>query len=1021
VRCPRCEAENPSRFKFCGQCGSPLVTQAGASMSAERRSLTVMFCDLVDATSLSQRLDPEDLRNLLQDYQSVSADAIARNGGQVAQYLGDGILAYFGYPLAHEDDARRAVRAGLEVLSAMARLNARVARGPGARLAVRIGIHTGLAVTGAVGSGAHREMLAVGETPNVAARLQALAEPDTLLLSEATHRLVEGFFDCRAHGSRALKGVAQPLALYSVLGETEAQGRVDRSVPSGLAPLVGRERELAELTALWSAAREGAGRLVLLSGEAGIGKSRLLKEFGERIRVGARTRLRYFCSEQHVRSPLYPVVRQLERAAELRRTDPPALQLDKFEAMLAASAPTREEVALMAALLEIPERSTRYPLPDLSPQRQRQRTFAALIRQVETLAARSPLLMLFEDVHWIDPSSRELLELMARRLSRLPILLIATLRPEFAPRFGAGLPVTHIALARLGDAERRALVEQVARAGALPERTVLEIAERSDGVPLFIEELTRAVGSGLAVPASLNSSLLARLDRLGSAAKEVAQIGAAIGRQFYYGLLAAVAQKAEPDLRLALEALGEASLLTCRGMPPEATYIFKHALVQDAAYDTLLRGRRRELHAEIARQLELQHSGDTAAQELLAHHYTEAGLHREAVRAWRTAARHSVSGGSFAEAEAQLRTGLALLERQAQDKERDRQEVGLQNALGNVLIAQRGYTAPETLAAFERARRLAAALEDPGQGLRALWGLGTALLYSGRLSAVLEMMQEAAPLVEKNRHLDARLAFSVIHGSVLLDLGRVPEAHRRLEETLAMDNDPSRDRERALLYGQSPRISALGTLGIAALLLGHAERARRHTEQSIREAQALSHKPMLCLAYSLACRHHWLAGAKEDLAAHAGALQRIAADQGTPLWLALSRTYVGWALAEEARSREEGIALMYEGMREYRESGANAATPLLFLALGRACARAGRDDEARDFLGDALRGGTMGEERWLEAEVLREQAALLLRHNDLPAAEQTLARALAKARQQGARLFEQRATARRPAGGASPG
>jgi class 3 adenylate cyclase len=952
MRCPRCDAENPPRFHFCGNCAAPLVQQPTAA--AERRQLTVMFCDLVEATSLSERLDPEDLRDLLRDYQAVSAAAIARFGGDVAQYLGDGILAYFGYPVAHEDDPQRAIRAGLEILSATARLTARIERDWGACLAVRIGIHTGLVVTGEMGTGQRRENLAVGETPNIAARLQGVAEPNTVIVSEATHRLVRGFFECQPRGITALKGVSQPLAVYVVRGETDVQGRVDSAVDASLTQLVGRDGELANLLRLWEVAKSGTGKFVLLSGEAGIGKSRLLKELSDRVQTDGVRRLRYFCSEQHVSSPLYPVIRQLERAAGLRRSDPPVLQLDKLEALLAPCAPSREELALMAGLLSIPEAAMRYPALDLSPQRQRQKTFAALIRQVEALATSGPVLAEFEDIHWIDPSSLELLEQMAGRIRALPILLIVTFRTEFEPRWSDDIATVRVVLGRLGDTERRALVDQIARAGALPEETVIDIAQRSDGVPLFIEELTRAVvdarvschdgpraaaKSDIAVPASLNSSLLARLDRLGSAAKEVAQIGAAIGRQFYYRLLAAVAQKTEPELMLALDALGNASVLMRHGTPPDATYSFKHALVQDAAYATLLRGRRRELHAAIARQLQLVHSRDTASQEILAHHCTEAGLNLEAVRAWRSEARQSVNGGSFAEAEAQLRAGLALLARLPPDEERDRHEVALQNALGNVMIAQRGYTAPETLSAFERARQLAAKLDDPGQGLRALWGLGTALLFAGRLTSVLEMMQEAAPLVEKNRHLDARLAFSVVHGSVLLDLGRVPEAEMRLESTLAMDTDPARDRERAILYGQSPRISALGYLSIASLLLGRVEKARQHSEQSIREAHALSHKPMLCLALSIACRHDWLAQAKEQLAIHAAALQRLAGDQGTPLWLALSKTYVGWSHVEQG-ALQEGIALMYEGTNEYRASGANSATPLLFLALGYARALA---------------------------------------------------------------------------------
>lgn len=1021
-----CGGESPPGFQYCGHCAAPLANVAAerGAGAAERRQLTVVFCDLVGATSLSGQLDPEDLREVLRGYQAVGAAAIERYDGQVAQYLGDGILAYFGYPRAHEDDAQRAVKAGLEIVGDMARLSARFERERGSKLAVRLGIHTGLVVAGEMGGGGLRENLAVGETPNVASRLQSLAEPNTLVISSATHRLVQGYFDCVSRGAHTLKGVSQPMEVYQVNGETGAT-RLDVAASTGLTALVGRNREVGQLQKFWKEVCGGTGRLVLLSGEAGIGKSRLLETCIDHVDAGSFTRLRYFCSEHHTSSPLYPVICQMERAAGIGRRDLPEVRLGKLEALLAASAPSKEELSLLADLLLIPRAAERFPPLELTPQRRRQKTFAALLRQVDRLAASGPVLMMFEDVHWIDPSSRELLDAMAVRVDQLPILAIITFRPEFQAPWAGNLRAANIVLGRLDHGNRKDLIGQIAAGAALPDRTVREIVERSDGIPLFIEELTRAVldaggaeidamapsapeGRELTVPETLHSSLLARLDRLGTAAKEVAQVGAAIGRQFYYSLLAAVMQRTEAELIGALNALGEAALLTCRGTPPEATYIFKHALVQDAAYATLLRGRRRDLHAAIAKELEQRHSGDAASQEVLAHHCTQAGLHREAVRAWRSAARESVARGSFAEAQAQLRTGMALLERMTQDAERDHQEVTLQNSLGNVLIAQKGYTAPETLVAFERARALAAKLDDPGQGLRALWGLGTALLFAGKLGSVLEMMGEAAPLVEKNGHLDARLAFSVVHGSVLLDLGRPREACEQLERTLAMDSEPGRDRERAILYGQSPRISALGHLSIASLIRGRPEESLEQSRRSLREALTLAHKPILCLAHSVACRRHWLARDGDALASSAVMLQRLAADQGTPLWLALGRIYFGWSLAEQDGAGK-GIPLMAEAMREYRASGAGAGMPLFLLVIGRACARAGRAAEAMDWFAEALEGGGPGEERWIEAEVHRARAGVLAAQNDYAAAQDAYRKAIDVAQRQGALLFEARA------------
>jgi predicted ATPase/class 3 adenylate cyclase len=980
----------------------------------------------VGSTALSGRLDPEDLREVLRAYQAACSGAIERFDGRVAQYLGDGILAYFGYPTAHEDDARRAVGAALDVLGEIARLSARMERERGATLAVRVGVHTGVVVAGEMGAGNWREDLAVGDTPNVAARLQALAQANSIAISGATHRLVRGYFDCHHAGAHALRGVAQAVEVYRVVGATDAQERLEAAGVARLASLLGREAELAQLREFWTGVRGGAGRVVVVTGDGGIGKSRLLQALVEHADAGAPyTRLRYYCSEQHTSSSLYPVIRQLERAAGFAREDDATARLDKLEALLAPLSPSREALALLADLLSIGEGKRRYPLLDQTPQRRRQATFAELLRQIELLAMSAPVLLLFEDVHWTDPSSQELLRAMSERARHLSVLVVVTCRPDYDAAWLQGEHFARITLGRLEERDCRRLVERIAEGGGLPETTLREIVGRSDGVPLFAEELTKAMlearkpasrsaaaprapAEGVAVPETLHSTLLARLDRLGSAAKEVAQIGAAIGRHFYFRLLAAVANKTEEELRLALRVLGEAALLVCRGTPPEATYVFKHALVQDAAYATLLRGRRRELHAAIAEELEHRHAGGAASQEMLAHHYTQADQHLKAVRAWRAAARQSVDRGSFAEARAQLQTGLALLESLPEEAERDRLEAGLQNALGNVLIAQRGYTANETREAFERARRLAARLDDPGQGLRALWGLGTALLYAGRLAAVLKMMDEAAPLVVKNGHLDSRLAFSVVHGSVLLDLGRIEDARRQLENTLAIDSEPARDRERAMLYGQSPRISALGCLSIVALLLDRPEQSRAYYEQGMREAENLVHKPMLCLAHSMACRRAWLAGARQALERHAALLQQLALDQGTPLWLALARSYGGWSLVEQDRLAD-GIAEMREGMLGYQSDGARADMSLLRLALAHALARAAREVEAQELFTEALSGDSAGEERWLQPELERGLGAVLARRGRLEEAEAAMRSAIAVARSQSSRLFELRA------------
>ncbi|HZC97431.1 MAG TPA: AAA family ATPase, partial [Bradyrhizobium sp.] len=522
-----------------------------ASSSAERRQLTVMFCDLVGSTALSARLDPEDLREVIGAYHAAAARAIGDFGGFVAKYMGDGILAYFGYPQAHEDDAERAVRAGLGVVEAVRRLQLAQA------LQVRIGLATGLAVVGdLIGSGAAQEQAVIGETPNLAARLQSLAEPDAIVIAETTRRLVGSLFDYQSLGEVEVKGLPAPVRAFRVLGESRVGSRFE-ALRSGESPLIGRGEELELLQRRWDQAKSGEGRVVLISAEPGIGKSRLAEAFRESLGGEPHTRLRYFCSPHHQDSALYPFIGQLERAAGFERDDPPAARLDKLEALVAANAPAEGDLPLLADLLSVPFESG-YPALDTAPQRKKERTFEALSRQLAGLAKREPVLMIFEDLHWADPSSRELLDLIVEEVERLPVLLIATFRPEFQPPWTGQPHVTSLSLRRLGRHESDELVRGIIGNAALPSEIMAEIVERTDGVPLFLEELTKAVvenavigsipAASLAVPATLHASLMARLDRLGSAAKEVAQIGACIGREFSYELLAVVAQRSETEL-----------------------------------------------------------------------------------------------------------------------------------------------------------------------------------------------------------------------------------------------------------------------------------------------------------------------------------------------------------------------------------------------------------------------------------------------------------------------------------------
>ena len=980
-----------------------------------------MFGDLVGSTPLSTRYDPEDLRDIVGAYHRCATDTVGRFGGFVAKYMGDGVLVYFGYPEAHEDDAESAARAGLAVIDAVGRL---ATQEP---LNVRIGIASGLVVVGdLIGAGAAQERGVVGETPNLAARLQALARPGTLVVADSTRRQIGTLFEIEDLGPQPLAGFGEPQRAWRVVGESGVVSRFE-ALRSGATPLVGRDEELDLLLRRWAQAKSGEGRVVLVSGEPGIGKSRLTAALSQRIETEPHTRLRYFCSPHHQESALYPFIGQLERAAGFSRDDTATTGLDKLEALLGDGAEPGD-IALIAEMLSL-SGGERFPPLDLSPQRKKERTLVALLRQLQALTRLQPVLMIFEDLHWIDPTSREVLDLTVERITGLPVLLVATYRPEFQPPWVSQSQVTVIALNRLGRNEGARLVHQlVGNLRALPPDIVDEIVERTDGVPLFVEEMTKAVveagadrghvsvsavpSSALAVPATLHASLLGRLDRLGPAAKNVAQVGAAIGRDFSHELLAAAAPLAEPELREALRRLVEAGLVFQRGAPPAAEYLFKHALVQDTAYSTLLRGPRRALHRRIAEALEERFPDFVETRpEIVAHHYGEAAIADKAIAYWHLAGKSSVAKSAVREAIAQLRRGLSLLDGLPETRERKQLELDIHVTLTQALMAGKGYADPEVVAALERANRLVTETAAVGTPVHffVLYGLCISNFNAGAIAAALDhaanflsiaqSQPSSGPLLVGHRILALSLMYSGAYRAAL--------AHA---ETAVSLYRPDEHRDSAFHYGQDIGVSAFTVLSWAVWHRGYPDQSARAADRALAHSRELGHAHTLAYALGLAGVPAVFARDVPTVRARGNECVALASEHGFALWAAVGRILQGWAGAQSGEATM-GIANIRDGLAAAEAAGTRLFRPFYLALLAEALALAGKIEEGLGTLGDALAKAAVSGQRGWDAEIHRLRGELTgrLPYPDPAKAEDSFRTALAIAREQGTRGYELRA------------
>jgi class 3 adenylate cyclase/tetratricopeptide (TPR) repeat protein len=978
--------------------------------TAERRPLSVMFCDLIGSTALSARLDPEDLREVIRSYQARVATTIQQFDGFIARYVGDGVLTYFGWPAAHETDTARAVRAGLAVAAAVS--EAPVA---GEALQVRIGIATGLVVVGEpIGSGDSRQQTAVGETPNVAARLQGLAGPNQVVIDAATRRQIGGLFNCRDLGMTELKGLPAPVLAWQVMSENRALGQFE-ALRSGLTPLIGREEEIELLLRRWTQAKAGRGRVVLISAEPGVGKSRLAEALAERIAAEPYIRMRWFCSPHHQDSALFPIIAQMERAAGCAHGDDPATRLAKLQALLAAAEPPPEDVALIADLHGLPTGDLA-PLPDLTPQRKKEKTFEALLRQIEALARQRPVLMVFDDIHWIDPSSRELLDWVIERIADWPVLLLALFRPEFQPPWAGQPQVTMLTLVRLDRRETAAMVANVAGNAALPPEIVVEIAERTDGVPLFIEELTKAVleagaqapaalsavpHSALSVPPTLHASLMARLDRLGSATREVAQAGAAIGRDFGYGLLTAITDLPEPQLREALDRLINAGLVFARGAPPEASYLFKHALVQDAAYGSLLRSRRQSLHRCIAVTIGERFPEMAQAQPaLIAQHCAAAGLVEQAAEYWLKAGQQALMRFAVAEAAEQARKGLEALSALPDGPWRRQQELELQLVLSQGLMITKGSSATETVETLARAQTLAGQLDRPEHVPLLVLAFGRWSVHQTRAEhrLALAVGQQVEGIARNDA--DTLGLGRLLQGWSRLQLGELVAARDLLEEHADPTHIPVDPR---LAYLHAVRLAIAGR---ALVLLGYIDQARSRMGEALSLARRIRNAPALTLALISANMLDLVTGSP---LIHAEELLAVTTEQKLAQYLGLGTAFRGLALAADGQA-QEAFALLTQALTQRRAVGALPGQPSLLAWLAKVAAMLGRPAEAWRYLAEAARIVEATDERVDEAEVLYWLPGdLLSAAGDQSGAERHYRQAIAVAERQSAKLLQLRA------------
>ncbi|MEO8623751.1 MAG: adenylate/guanylate cyclase domain-containing protein [bacterium] len=1021
--CTACGFANGPLMRFCGGCGTKLEAKAPAPTEAERRQLTVLMCDLVGSTALSQSLDPEDLRDLLTEYQRVCSDAVKRHDGHIAQYLGDGVLVYFGFPHAHEDDARRAIRCALDILSGMNELNAAQGKRLDSPLQVRIGVHTGRVVVGTVGSGLNQEILAQGDAPNIAARVQSIATPDTIVASDSTWKIVQGYFTGVSLGDHELKGFARPVRLWHVTTTSGAESRLEGM--GALTAYVGRDQEIARLDTLWAEAQAGVARFVTLRGEAGMGKSRLLEVFRHRVEVPGVDVLELRCTPYSLNSAFFPFTELIERRLGLDRTLPATERLDRIDARLGELGISAPDAApLVASLLSIPT-DDRYGELALSPVRRRVRTLEVLVAMMKALTDRQPTVFVAEDLHWSDPSTLELLQLIMAAMPASRILGIFTARPEFEPPWSIGERTPLIDLSRLQNSEVEAIVQSVAHGKTLPGEVVREIVQRCDGVPLFVEEVARAVieagvlvegefsweltgplPTGL-IPASVDASLMARIDKLGDA-RSTAQLAATIGREFSLALLAAVSERSADQLREDLDRITSSGLARQTVVGDREIFVFKHALVQVAAYESLLRTTRQRFHERIARVLRADFAAEVAHQpELVARHLSGAGNHADASDYWAAAGENALGRLAVREANSHFARALEGLKTIPETPEVLTKELDLQIAIAPTLMAVNGWASPTVAVACERARALSLQLGRPDKLYPPLWGLWTNLFVGGLLDRALVTAHEA-------------LAMAIGSGSPMLEItgrhavaytyyyqGEWDQAIPHVEAALPL-YEVEQERVLTSMFQLSSTVNLLASLGSSLWMQGKQDRGLQEMERMISVARDLNHPSALSNALGVACYmltfHHDF----PRMLKYATEVKSFAREEGYELWYAVGVMSSGWARMRLG-GRVDGLKELFEGVALFRATQSDLMGPTVGVIHGEGLWAAGRHVDALRMLRETAATAYQGHVGVLLPDVYRLMGEILMEQGELGEAEAAFRRALDTASSQKALSLELRA------------